>query len=380
MAPVGSSMASPVSAINELVEIAGEACQIEHATAEPNNVVFDPSKHLAFVPPSKVHTMVELGYPNSRGVSPVGVSEPFPLFSAEAIEQMRKEVLTEEVYSNHKYSSEIAQCQLRGYAAECAPFVYDAWKNPETLAIISKVAGVDLVPVMDFELGHVNISGHSEEEKHNAPKKAEVLGKGIAVKPSDDDAIVDWHTDSYPFVCVTMLSDCTNMIGGETALRTGNGEIVKVRGPQKGSAVILQGRYIEHKALRALGATERITMVTSFRPRASSVKDDTVLTTVRPISNLNELYHQFTEYRFELLSERLRDVNRLMRDQQRARRTFDTRAAKNFIREQINFLEHMDKEIVEDEKVIKGVFDDSHLISEDLKREHSRKRALADAE
>ncbi|PYH73857.1 uncharacterized protein BO88DRAFT_432208 [Aspergillus vadensis CBS 113365] len=380
MAPIGSSMASPVSAINELVEIAGEACQIEDATAEPNNVVFDPSKHLAFVPPSKVHTMVELGYPNSRGVSPVGVSEPFPLFSAEAIEQMRKEVLTKEVYSNHKYSSEIAQCQLRGYAAECAPFVYDAWKNPETLAIISKVAGVDLVPVMDFELGHVNISGHSEEEKHDAPNKAGVLGKAIAVKPSDDDAIVDWHTDSYPFVCVTMLSDCTNMIGGETALRTGNGEIVKVRGPQKGSAVILQGRYIEHKALRALGATERITMVTSFRPRASSVKDDTVLTTVRPISNLNELYHQFTEYRFELLGERLRDVNRLMRDQQRARRTFDTRAAKNFIREQIDFLEHMDKEIVEDEKVIKGVFDDSHLISEDLKREHSRKRALADVE
>lgn len=121
-------------------------------------------------------------------------------------------------------------------------------------------------------------------------------------------------------------------------------------------------------------------MVTSFRPRASSVKDDTVLTTVRPISNLNELYHQFTEYRFELLGERLRDVNRLMRDQQRARRTFDTRAAKNFIREQIDFLEHMDKEIVEDEKVIKGVFDDSHLISEELKREHSRKRALADVE
>lgn len=43
---------------------------------------------------------------------------------------------------------------------------------------------------------------------------------------------VDWHTDSYPFVCVTMLSDCTNMIGGETALRTGSGEIIKVRGPQ----------------------------------------------------------------------------------------------------------------------------------------------------
>ncbi|GKZ25709.1 hypothetical protein AbraIFM66951_001568 [Aspergillus brasiliensis] len=378
MAHVRASMASPVC---ETVDVDGkEACQTEAVTSEPTNVVFDPSKHLVYVPPSKVHTMEDLGYPNSRGVSSVGVSEPFPLFSAEAVEQMRKEVLTDEVYAKHKYSSEIAKCQLRGYAAECAPFVYDAWKNPETLAIISKVAGVELVPVMDFELGHVNISVQSEEEKHEALKKAGALGKGIDIKPSDDDAIVDWHTDSYPFVCVTMLSDCTDMIGGETALRTGNGEIVKVRGPQKGSAVILQGRYIEHKALRALGTTERITMVTSFRPRASSVKDDTVLTTVRPISDLSELYHQFAEYRFEILGERLRDANRLMRDQKRARRTFDTRAAKTFIQEQIEFLIHMNNEIVEYDKVIKGRLDDSHLVSEDLKLERSRKRALAEVE
>jgi hypothetical protein len=28
-----------------------------------------------------------------------------------------------------------------------------------------------------------------------------------------------------------MLSDCTGMVGGETALRTGTGEIMKIRGP-----------------------------------------------------------------------------------------------------------------------------------------------------
>lgn len=117
-------MASPVTAINEVVDITGEAfqeneaCQVEKAAPEPEHVVFDPSKHLAFVPPSKVHTMNELGYPNNRGVSPVGVSEPFSLFSVEAVEHMRKEVLTSEVYAKHKYSSEIAECQLRGYAAE----------------------------------------------------------------------------------------------------------------------------------------------------------------------------------------------------------------------------------------------------------------------
>lgn len=118
-------------------------------------------------------------------------------------------------------------------------------------------------------------------------------------------------------------------------------------------------------------------MVTSFRPRASAIKDDTVLTTVRPISDLSELYHGFAEYRFEILEDRLREANKFMRDRERARRPFDTRAMKRFIREQIEFLEHMDKEIVDDDKVIKGVLDDSHLISEDLKLQQSRKRAFA---
>lgn len=28
-----------------------------------------------------------------------------------------------------------------------------------------------------------------------------------------------------------MLSDCTGMVGGETALKTGYGDILKIRGP-----------------------------------------------------------------------------------------------------------------------------------------------------
>ena len=50
--------------------------------------------------------------------------------------------------------------------------------------------------------------------------------------PKDDSPIVDWHHDSYPFVCVTMLSDCAGMVGGETALKTAKGDILKVRGPE----------------------------------------------------------------------------------------------------------------------------------------------------
>lgn len=120
-----------------------------------------------------------------------------------------------------------------------APFTYDAWNHPETLAIISKIAGVDLVPEMDFEVGHINFSVKSEKdtqierEEIESQKRLFEEDEGIAGCPWEDDKpVVGWHTDSYPFVCVLMLSDCTEMVGGETALCTGNGDILKVRGPQ----------------------------------------------------------------------------------------------------------------------------------------------------
>jgi hypothetical protein len=111
------------------------------------------------------------------------------------------------------------------------------WKSPEVLEIVSKIAGVELVPEMDFEIGHINISVQSEEQKAEAwaaaaERASREADEGVAGCPWEDDKpIVDWHTDSYPFVCVTMLSDCTTMVGGETALRTGTGDILKVRGP-----------------------------------------------------------------------------------------------------------------------------------------------------
>ncbi|KAL9129910.1 MAG: hypothetical protein Q9217_001758 [Psora testacea] len=330
---------------------------------------FDPKKHIDFKPPSKVYSMSDIKLADSP-ISGFAVSEPFQLFTPEAVQCMRAEIFKPKVMNNFQYSSNLAHCQLRGYAAKAAHFIYDAWKHPDTLAIISKVAGIDLIPEMDFEIAHINLSSQSETQK--AEELATIRDRqlteedeGIAGCPWEDDKpIVDWHTDSYPFVCVTMLSDCTNMIGGETALRTGNGEVVKVRGPQMGCAVVLQGRYIEHQALRAFGTTERITSVTSFRPKHPQCPDDTVLTTVRPISDLSELYFQFSEYRLEMLEERIRNQLKVIRDASRVGKKFNTRSMKAFLKEQEDFLAHMNKEMVQDEFVVKGDIDDSHLFSE----------------
>lgn len=95
--------------------------------------------------------------------------------------------------------------------------MYDAWTSPETLRIVSAVAGIDLIPNMEYEIAHINVSVPDDEDSSS----------GGSTPP-----VVNWHKDSYPFVCVLMLSDATEMMGGETGLRTGTGELMKIRGPQ----------------------------------------------------------------------------------------------------------------------------------------------------
>ena len=96
-------------------------------------------------------------------------------------------------------------------------------------------------------------------------------------------------------------------------------------------------------------------MVTSFRPRCADLHDDTVLTTVRPISNLSELYFQFSEYRLEILEERIRNQLKVLREAKRGGKKIATFKLKGFLEEQERFLAHMNKEMVEDEKVTDGL-------------------------
>lgn len=77
---------------------------------------FNPARHLAFKEMPQVYTMKDIGLPEDTGISPVAVSEPFPLFTEEAVMRMRQEVLSPEVLGNCQYSSNLAQCQLRGFA------------------------------------------------------------------------------------------------------------------------------------------------------------------------------------------------------------------------------------------------------------------------
>jgi hypothetical protein len=110
----------------------------------------------------------------------------------------------------------------------------------------------------------------------------------------------------------------------------------------------MQGRYIEHQALKALGGKERISMVTCFRPRSPFVPDETVLTGVRSISHKSQLYSQYTEYRLGILEERLRAKMREEKRRQVAKREFDTLGMRGWLIEQKGFLEAMLYELTDE--------------------------------
>lgn len=111
--------------------------------------------------------------------------------------------------------------------------------------------------------------------------------------------------------------------------------------------MVMQGRYIEHQALNALGGRERINMVTLVRPRDLFIRDKLVLTGSRAISNWSGLYHGFTEYRLELLEERIRLKLKEERKRVDTKRAFNISDMTEFLTVQKAFLEATIGELIE---------------------------------
>jgi hypothetical protein len=99
-------------------------------------------------------------------------------------------------------------------------------------------------------------------------------------------------------------------------------------------------------------------MVTSFRPRSPMIRDDTVLSTVRPVSHLPDLYGQVVEYQLENMEARLRRYLKIVRESMKVDR-FDVKAFKEFVAFEIHALDYINKEIVEENRVKKGILSDA---------------------
>lgn len=214
-------------------------------SCEPNATArFDPSKHLAYSPPSNTLTMEDIAREPTE-LSSVAHTEPFPLLSYEGVLAHRREIFSQETLDNCLHHTRPGSVQIRGMAPRYAPFIHSFWHSPEVLKIVSENGGIDLVPVVDYEICHVNVQMGTDgvngvQETPIEPPLA--TEEAIAefekdqprpeVKTDQTKPVIEWHRDSHPFVCVAMLSDARHMVGGETELECGDGRSVKVRSPQ----------------------------------------------------------------------------------------------------------------------------------------------------
>jgi hypothetical protein len=112
-----------------------------------------------------------------------------------------------------------------------------------------------------------------------------------------------------------------------------------------GYAVMMQGGSINHAALPCLGGGERITFVTSFRPKDAAMPDSSSLRTVRPISNLDELYKQWASYRLDVVSQRA--ALKMQELEVGGRSADEIRQMMNeWVRDQVEYLENTVKEMI----------------------------------
>lgn len=304
---------------------------------------FDPAVHLCYKPGVQ-KSMAELGVENDKQISSIGCAMPFPLFTEEAIDIMRAELLREEVFSNCAFKSNLVgknSTQVRGWTKQYGSFTDAAWKHPATVAAVSEMAGINLTPIFDYEIAHANVA--VKDEAQQAADQAKIAYRQSHPESASEDyktgqAVLSWHFDSYPFVCVLMLSDTSKMVGGETIIHSDSGEISRVNDPKKGWATVLQGRCIEHLASMPLGGEERITFVTSYRATNPLAYDGSVLNTVNPVSDINELHTDWVEYRMDTVADRLKALGNKVRQARTAGEPFSTEIVTAYLKEQEDYI------------------------------------------
>ena len=172
----------------------------------------------------------------------------------------------------------------------------------------------------------------------------------------DDVPIDEWHKDQVPVVCVVMLSDISNMAGGETAIRTGNGKLIKARGANLGGAVLMQGGNLEHAALRASNCSERVSMVTSYSFADPDLDDSR--TTLKSADFVNEDMNALKYAHLDYKLKRLRDRVNLAWDRVARQRAgnieMNREEVDGWVKEQVAFLKQTSWELFERDANLMG--------------------------
>jgi hypothetical protein len=158
------------------------------------------------------------------------------------------------------------------------------------------------------------------------------------------------------------------MDGGETAIRKGDGTLIKARGAGLGGAVLMQGGNLEHAALRASNCSERVSMVTSYS--FADPESDDSRTTLKSADVVNEdmsaLKYAHLDYKLNRFRDRVdRALERVGR--QRAEgATPDRDEIESWVKGQIMFLKQTSWEVFERAPNYLGVEVPESTLREDL--------------
>lgn len=240
---------------------------------------FNPQAHLQLELPSHVKNLTfkdfliddYIATDVSCRCGQLAYTRPFRVLSDEGIAAARRSIAANKHLSK---SNERASNYVRGlgYASKFhRSFAYSS----DVLALLSKIAGDDLSPhSMAMNISHLNI------------------GEVNTGKPVDK-----WHIDSVDYVLVLIISDTSDMEGGDLQvlqLRDATGstfkqlqangipsdlvETVKYTGP--GYGIFMQGSKILHTVTEVLkGREPRVSLVNSFMSTNPFAEDKTRLAT-----------------------------------------------------------------------------------------------------
>jgi hypothetical protein len=228
--------------------------------------MFDPKRHLALQKPQSVRYLSEFGYSDDEinaVASPVAVSSPFQVLSAEGAEVLLQVARR---LRQHAVSCERIENMVRGGCYR-SRFLRDLCVDASLTDLMCEIYQTDVAPhTMPVHLGHMNFS------------------------PTDLSKAVDkWHHDTLPLDIVMMVTDPASLDGGQFEYFVGTKhemaelaaagkppppertEAPPFNGP--GYAIALHGNMVVHRGAPLNKAGERISMVNGYVSMDTSRED-----------------------------------------------------------------------------------------------------------
>ncbi|KAK6076880.1 hypothetical protein SCUP234_06949 [Seiridium cupressi] len=315
---------------------------------------FDPAIHLSYHAPSARHTFTEMGLPVPKGCPDMCFTEPFQLFSDEGIRMIRREAFRREFLDKYmKTYGEKDYTIIRGYGNVKGDgvFIKQAMTHPITQAAVNSAYGHALrLQIGEVALGYINVqlgeggvtSPYELPEMPMKPKDA--------VGSVEEEEILDmWHKDMTPVVLVLMLSDTSTMLGGDTVIKMGNGQIVKVRGASVGGAVMMTGGYLLHSAVRVQNCGERLSLVNSYCFNDPNADDTaTSLRSFNPkCESIIKARNTIMIQKLTRMRERCNVAMKWIEERNEEGETADREKVESWVKDQINLLKHMSWEMFE---------------------------------